>query len=139
MWMNGSSSFRSTPAKARLTGNPLPSKADGALVIDTTGRWMTFSGSAGTDGRTVRSGTVTAGTAYSLGRFAFNYPRERPAWSTHSPPSGIQPQVGSITAMESPSLTTSPSLTVISVITPATSAGTGISIFIDSRITSVSL
>jgi len=38
--------------------------------------------------------------------------------------------------MESPSLPTSPSLTVISVMPPATSAGTGISIFMDSRITS---
>src|SRR5665647_1880637 len=78
MWMNGSSSFRSTPANARLTGNPRPSRADGALVIDTTGRCMPFGGSAGTGGSTVRSGTVKAGTADSLGRFVFNDPWETP-------------------------------------------------------------
>jgi hypothetical protein len=41
-------------------------------------------------------------------------------------------------AMRSPSWTTSPSATCILVITPGPSASTGISIFIDSRITRVS-
>src|ERR1035437_6415304 len=126
MWMNGSSSFRSTPANARLTGKPSPSKADGALVMDTTGRWITLGSSAGTGGRTVTSGTVKAGIADSLGRFVFNDPLGNTHRGQHIPrlhslaparPTGIRPQEGSITAMESPSLTTSPSLTVISVMT----------------------
>ena len=40
-----------------------------------------------------------------------------------------------MTTSGSPSLTTSPAATTISLTTPATSASTGISIFIDSRMT----
>src|SRR5450759_1796935 len=110
MWMNGSSSFRSTPANALLTGNPRPSRADGALVIETTGRWTTFGPSGGTGGRTVRSGTVKAGTADSRRRFVFNDSRNAHHGQRIPEPPGIRPQEGSITAIESPSLTTSPSL-----------------------------
>src|SRR5690242_18898233 len=36
--MNGSRSSRATPAKARRTGKPSPSKPRGAVVIERTGR-----------------------------------------------------------------------------------------------------
>src|SRR5262249_9156302 len=49
-----------------------------------------------------------------------------------------EPAVHSITAIRSPSWTTSPSPTASREIVPASSASTGISIFIDSSITSVS-
>ena len=62
MWMNGSSFARSTPAKARRTGKPSPSKPDGAVVTDTTGRSAAVAASgSGTRGRTRMSSTVTAG------------------------------------------------------------------------------
>ena len=38
MWMNGSRSRRSTPANARRTGKPSPSKPDGAVVTERTRR-----------------------------------------------------------------------------------------------------
>src|SRR5450631_444303 len=83
-WMNGSRSARSTPANARLTGNPRPSVADGALVTDTTGRGVAVEAGAGRRGRTVRSGTVMAGTTYSLISLLFQPPLQRPAPSTDS-------------------------------------------------------
>src|SRR5262245_11220162 len=62
MWMNGSRSRRSTPAKARRTGNPSPSNPLGAEVTERTGRSVTTAGSGtATRGRTVTSLTVTAG------------------------------------------------------------------------------
>src|ERR1700709_1879990 len=60
--MNGSSAARSTPAKARNTGKPSPSKPRGAVVTDSTGRWLVDAGSGtAIRGRTVRSSTVMAG------------------------------------------------------------------------------
>src|SRR5918996_101996 len=50
-WMNGSRSPRSTPAKARRTGKPSPSKPRGAVVTWRTGRGRAVAG----------SGPVTAG------------------------------------------------------------------------------
>src|SRR5665213_2549841 len=51
MWMKGSRSVWSTPAKARRTGNPSPSRPRGAVVIDFTRRgrldpWATTLGSS---------------------------------------------------------------------------------------------
>src|ERR1019366_10470729 len=67
MCTKGSSWARSTPAKARRTGNPSPSKPDGASVTDTTGRsWLAPSGKA-SRGREQMSSTVTAGMAWLLG------------------------------------------------------------------------
>src|SRR6516225_5266529 len=60
MWMNGSSWARSTPANARRTGKPSPSKPDGAVVTLSTGRSLTGPGSV-TRGRTRRFSTETAG------------------------------------------------------------------------------
>jgi hypothetical protein len=78
---------RSTPAKARRTGSPSPSKPRGAVVIPVTGRGRAIAGSGtGTRGRTVMSSTVTAGMrllqvldfdAPRVGR----YPRARAALS----------------------------------------------------------
>ena len=60
--MNGSSSSSSTPANARRTGKPSPSKPDGAVVSRVTGRWRATIGSGlGMRGRTVMSSTVMAG------------------------------------------------------------------------------
>src|SRR5258708_6716968 len=64
MWMNGSRSFRWTPANARRTGKPSPSKPDGAVVILTTGRSPSDAGSV-TRGRTRRLSTVTAGMRHA--------------------------------------------------------------------------
>src|ERR1700722_2141066 len=62
MWTNGSRSARLTPAKARRTGKPSPSRPRGAFVTDRTWRSATLSrSSAGTAGSVVRSATVTAG------------------------------------------------------------------------------
>src|SRR5580765_6574380 len=66
MWMNGSNAARSTPAKARRTGKPSPSKPLGADVTDTTGRGTDAVGSGAIRGRTVRSSTVMAGIRVSL-------------------------------------------------------------------------
>src|SRR3954453_14123364 len=61
MWMNGSRSRRSTPAKARRTGKPSPSKPDGAVVTERTRRRTVPGAGTGTRGRVVVSSTVTAG------------------------------------------------------------------------------
>src|SRR4051812_1425989 len=63
MWMNGSRSRRSTPAKARRTGKPSPSKPDGAVVTDRVRRRTVPGAGSGTRGRVVVSSTVTAGIA----------------------------------------------------------------------------
>src|SRR3954454_25206794 len=63
MWMNGSRSRRSTPAKARRTGKPSPSKPDGAVVTDRTLRRTVPGTGSGTRGRVVVSSTVTPGIA----------------------------------------------------------------------------
>src|SRR3954470_24117499 len=63
MWMNGSRSRRSTPANARRTGNPSPSKPDGAVVTERTRRRTVPGAGSGTRGRVVVSSTVTAGIA----------------------------------------------------------------------------
>src|SRR5487761_2638520 len=52
MWMKGSRSATSTPAKARRTGKPSPSSPRGAVVIDFTRR-----------GRSVVSGATTRGSS----------------------------------------------------------------------------
>src|SRR6476660_2337461 len=63
--MNGSRSARSTPAKARRTGNPSPSNPRGALVMLRTGRGRATAGSgSGTRGRMVMSSTTTAGMVF---------------------------------------------------------------------------
>src|SRR5205807_579081 len=64
MWTNGSRSARSTPAKARRTGNPSPSKARGAVVTERTGRGRASAPGAGIFGRESGS-AVTAGTMAS--------------------------------------------------------------------------
>ena len=88
-----------------------------------------------------QAGMAAAGRLYLRLGFARTPERD---WS---PEPGVElitygRQIGrgshSTRAMRSPSWTTSPSLTAISATTPADSASTGISIFIDSRITSVS-
>ena len=58
--MNGSSSAKSTPANARRTGKPSPSKPCGAVVMLFTLR-ARAPGSSLTRGNTVMSPTVTAG------------------------------------------------------------------------------
>lgn len=58
--MNGSSFAISTPANARRTGNPSPSKPCGAVVTLLTLRALAF-GSTITLGKIVMSATVTAG------------------------------------------------------------------------------
>src|SRR3984885_2267056 len=60
MCTNGSRSLRLTPANARRTGNPSPSKPEGAVVTRATGRSPSTGGTV-TRGRTSRLGTVTAG------------------------------------------------------------------------------
>ena len=69
--MNGSSSIKSTPAKARRTGNPSPSKPCGAVVTLFTRRARLAAPfnpiPASTRGKTVISLTVTAGTFALLG------------------------------------------------------------------------
>src|SRR5580704_17900793 len=66
MWMNGSSSASGTPAKARRTGKPSPSKPAGASVTVFTGRIDERSAGGVMRGSTRLSGTVTAGMAISL-------------------------------------------------------------------------
>src|SRR5450755_698745 len=69
MWMNASSARRSTPATARRTGNPSPSRPDGAVVTESTGRSRSMAGSvSGTRGRANGFSTVTAGISYSFVR-----------------------------------------------------------------------
>src|SRR5579859_2500589 len=86
MWMNGSRRPRSTPAKARRTGNPSPSKPGGAVVTDSTGRSATAAGSGSwTRGSTRMSSAVTAGIVVSSARGgALSY--ERCAHLTVAPP-----------------------------------------------------
>src|SRR3954470_8615976 len=60
-WMNGSSSLSGTPAKARRTGKPSPSKPVGAVVRRRTGRKPAAGSSCGRRGRTRTSSTVMAG------------------------------------------------------------------------------
>src|ERR1700709_711278 len=66
MWTSGSRSRRSTPANARRTGKPSPSKPDGAVVTDRTRRRTVRGAGSGTRGRAVGSSTVTAGMPASL-------------------------------------------------------------------------
>ena len=61
MWMNGSRSDRSTPAKARRTGNPSPSKPRGAVVTERTARVRTLVSGSLTLGSNKMLSTVTAG------------------------------------------------------------------------------
>src|ERR1022692_1913181 len=66
--MNGSSARMSTPAKARRTGKPSPSYADGAVVRASTGRSAATARSGSwTRGSTRVSLTVTAGMMSSSG------------------------------------------------------------------------
>src|SRR5487761_2354608 len=84
MWTKGSRAARSTPANARRTGNPSPSRPLGADVTETTGRGTEALRSGwGMRGRTRRSVTVTAGMGLSegMGRFAHPIPR----WLTRQP------------------------------------------------------
>ena len=80
MWMNGSSARRSTPAKARRTGKPSPSYADGAVVTVRTGRSAVAAGSgSGTRGRTRVSLTVTAGMVSSFSEVSGGLARHKRA------------------------------------------------------------
>ena len=63
MCTNGSSRSRPTPANARRTGNPSPSKPEGAIVTEVTFRSATLPMGSGTLGRTRMFSTVTAGMA----------------------------------------------------------------------------
>src|SRR5262245_38140890 len=60
MWMNGSRCRRSTPANARRTGKPSPSKPDGAVVTERTWRSRASTVGAGSFGR-VKGSALTAG------------------------------------------------------------------------------
>src|ERR671912_2122819 len=51
MCTNGSRVGRSTPAKARRTGNPSPSNPEGAVVTETMGRWAAVGSTVGIRGR----------------------------------------------------------------------------------------
>src|SRR4051794_38573371 len=59
--MNGSSSSTGTPAKARRTGKPSPSKPEGAVVSRRTARNSVVGASSGRRGSTRTSSTVMAG------------------------------------------------------------------------------
>src|SRR4051794_32418021 len=82
MWMKGSSARWLTPAKARRTGNPSPSKPFGAVVTASTRRGVASGAACGTRGSVSGFSTVTAGmTGPSGGRadsLTMNYLR-----STH--------------------------------------------------------
>src|SRR5450759_5075057 len=66
MCTNGSRSDMLTPANARRTGNPSPSKPLGAVVTDATGRSViTVKSGSGTRGRAAKLSTVTAGIEVS--------------------------------------------------------------------------
>jgi hypothetical protein len=60
---------RSTPAKARRTGKPSPSRPEGAVVTETTGRSVASGPGSGTRGRAIVS-AVTAGIALASRPFA---------------------------------------------------------------------
>src|SRR5665647_1567739 len=67
MCTNGSRSDMLTPANARRTGNPSPSKPLGAVVTDATGRSViTVKSGSGTRGRAAKLSTVTAGIEVSF-------------------------------------------------------------------------
>src|SRR5437764_8535360 len=73
MWMKGSSASTGTPAKARRTGKPSPSKPDGAAVTPATGGSTAPAAGSGRRGR-VRVSAVTAGMASrSSNTCEFNY------------------------------------------------------------------
>src|SRR5918992_1268116 len=59
--MNGSRSVRSTPANARRTGNPSPSKPPGAVTTARTGRTLADPPIRGSRSSWVTSSTVIAG------------------------------------------------------------------------------
>src|SRR6266508_5567527 len=61
MWTNGSRSDRSTPANARRTGNPSPSRPLGAALTPRTRRKRASGATGGTRSRVVGSSTVIAG------------------------------------------------------------------------------
>src|SRR5438128_4053420 len=62
MWTKGSRARRSTPANARRTGKPSPSRPVGAVVTDATGRSRATIGSTlGMCGSVNGFSTVTAG------------------------------------------------------------------------------
>src|SRR5579884_1179884 len=62
--MNGSRSAWGTPAKARRTGNPSPSKPRGAVVTERTGRRRSCGCSCASLGKARRLSTVTAGISF---------------------------------------------------------------------------
>src|SRR6185295_20326354 len=72
MWTNGSKSDRSTPANARRTGNPSPSRPLGAALTPRTRRNRASGATGGTRSRVVGSSTVMAGMSltrtYRAGR-----------------------------------------------------------------------
>ena len=85
MWMNGSRSRRSTPANARRTGKPSPSKPDGAVVTERTRRRTVPGAGTGTRGRVVVSSTVTAGMPASLVEVSTNGDSSAADPRCHSP------------------------------------------------------
>src|SRR5919197_3016879 len=63
MCTNGSSAGRGTPAKARRTGKPSPSRPLGAVVTDSTGRSTAVGLGSGTRGRATVSALMAGMTA----------------------------------------------------------------------------
>src|SRR5262245_10182204 len=64
MCTNGSRSARSTPAKARRTGKPSPSRPPGAALTPRTRRNRASAGTADTRSSVVGSSTVIAGMSF---------------------------------------------------------------------------
>ena len=67
---NGSRAARSTPAKARRAGKPSPSRPDGAVVTDTTGRSRAAGSRWGTRARTMVSALMAGMTAHERAQVA---------------------------------------------------------------------
>src|SRR4029450_8417454 len=67
MWTNGSRVARSTPAKARRTGKPSPSKPEGAVVTVTTGRSAAVGSTVGIRGRATVSALMAGMTTPCAG------------------------------------------------------------------------
>lgn len=76
--------------------------------------------------------------AVILGEWCRTVPQQRKLSNTTVGPEIASRHARSITAIGSPSLTSEPSVTTTSLMMPATSASTGISIFIDSKMTTTS-
>src|SRR6266498_6137670 len=97
MCTNGSSARRSTPAKARRTGKPSPSRPEGAVVTEITGRSAAWGPGSGTRGRAMVS-LVTAGIVRPpvlrsgcRNRLCQSWLRVQPSRGAARRPSGLVP------------------------------------------------